>query len=100
MNLDAFDPIAAGRDATYRHGVLVTENKLPSLRTAQVNLAPLLPSATIDALNAAGCRREFHVTPPKWPYPPTEPVFVPYAIPPVEVRRRVASALKGWDGDG
>ena len=98
MNLDAFDPIAAGRDETYRHGVLVTETNLPSLRTAQVNLAPLLPSATIDALNAAGCRREFHVTPPKWPYPPTEPVFVPYAIPPVEVRRRVASALK--DGTG
>lgn len=89
-----FDPIAAGRDETYKHGVLVTNTDLPSLRTAQVNLAPLLPSATIDALTAAGCRREFHVTPPKWPYPPPEPVFVPYAIPPVEVRRRVASALK------
>lgn len=91
---DAFDPIAAGRDTTYAHGVLVTNTNLPSLRLAQVNLAPLLPSATIDALTAAGCRREFHVTPPKWPYPPSEPVFVPYAIPPVEVRRRVASALK------
>jgi hypothetical protein len=60
---------------------------------AQVNLAPLLPSATIDALTAAGCRREFHVTPPTWPYPATEPAFVPYAIPPIEVRRRVAAAL-------
>ena len=93
-----FDPIAAGRDKTYGRGVLVTSTNLPSLRLAQVNLAPLLPSATIDALTAAGCRREFHVTPPTWPYPATEPAFVPYAIPPIEVRRRVAAALRKGTG--
>jgi hypothetical protein len=64
------------------------------LRTAQVNLAPLLPHRTVDALVRLGINPEFHITPPAWGYPPTTPSFVPYTVPPIEVRRRVSAAAR------
>jgi hypothetical protein len=94
----SFDAIAAGMDKMYRYGVLVTDTDLPSLRTAQVNLAPLLPHRTVDALVRLGIIPEFHITPPAWGYPPTTPSFVPYTVPPIEVRRRVSAALAVRDG--
>jgi len=90
----SFDVIAAGMDKTYRYGVLVTDTDLPSLTSAQVNLAPLLPHRTVDALVRLGINPEFHITPPAWGYPPTTPSFVPYTVPPIEVRRRVSAAAR------
>jgi hypothetical protein len=55
----SFDVIAAGMDKTYRYGVLVTDTDLPSLRSAQVNLAPLLPHAPWTRWCDLGLTRSF-----------------------------------------
>ena len=57
----------------------------------QVNLAPLLPKDVSTAMRKANVTAEFHITPPAWPYPPTEAKFRPFAVPLVEVRRRLAA---------
>eukprot|EP00966_Prymnesium_polylepis_P000079 1776-Prymnesium_polylepis.1 len=63
------------------------------LSCLQVNLAPLLPPRVLRAFDAANVSAQFHITPPAWGRPPTEP-FAPYAVPLVEVRRRLAAAAQ------
>ena len=69
----------------------ILETDLPSLRHLQINLAPLLPVGVLDAFRLANVSAEFHITPPAWGYAPTEP-FRPFAVPVVEVRRRLSVA--------
>ena len=65
----------------------------PLSPTLQVNLAPLLPTRSLAALSALNVSARFYITPPAWPAPPTER-FRPYAVPVVEVRRRLADAAR------
>ena len=58
-----------------------------------MNLAPLLPTRSLAALSALNVSARFYITPPAWPAPPTER-FRPYAVPVVEVRRRLADAAR------
>ena len=60
----------------------------------QVNLAPLLPNATLDVMARTGVAAEFYISPPSWGRPPTEAGFRPFAIPLVEVRRRISATLR------
>ena len=69
----------------------ILETDLPALRDLQVNLAPLLPPEVLEAFRVANASAELYITPPAWPYAPTEP-FRPFAIPIIEVRRRLAVA--------
>lgn len=72
----------------------ILHTDLPALRELQVNLAPLLPAHVLAALSAANASAEFHISPPAWPYPPTEGVFRPFSVPLVEVRRRLSAAVR------
>ena len=65
----------------------------PLSPTLQVNLAPLLPTRSLAALSALNVSARFYITPPAWPARPTER-FRPYAVPVVEVRRRLADAAR------
>ena len=73
----------------------VLDTDLPALRHLQVNLAPLLPPRVLGALDATNVTAEFHITPPAWPYPPTETTFRPFSAPLTEIRRRVSTAEQG-----
>jgi hypothetical protein len=70
----------------------ILQTDLPALRHLQVNLSPLLPPGTLEALRRVGALPEFHISPPSWSLPPTEG-FRPFAVPVVEVRRRIAAAV-------
>ncbi|KAL1528897.1 hypothetical protein AB1Y20_010219 [Prymnesium parvum] len=79
------------------HAIEILKTDLPSLRDLQINLAPLLPGHVLDAFHWANVSAEFYITPPGWSYSPTER-FRPFAVPVVEVRRRIAAAiLQGKD---
>ena len=71
----------------------IVQTNLPSLRDLQINLAPLLPAHVLGAFTATNVSAEFHITPPSWGYAPTEP-FRSFAVPLVEVRRRLAVARR------
>ena len=78
-------------------GIVVLDTDVDALKTAQVNLAPLLPTHAKEALRRAGADLDFHITPPpgSWPYGPTEETFRPFALPLAEARRRVAGVVGG-----
>ena len=69
----------------------IVQTNLPAIRDLQINLAPLLPPAVLSAFASTNVSAEFYITPPKWPYAPPE-AFRPFAVPVVEVRRRLAVA--------
>ena len=107
---DAYDAYARayGPDVAVR----VEATDLPSLRDAQINLAPLFPDSVKRALRLTDVTPEFLIAPPLWgprydnPEAPNlgsraRPVTLPLA----EARRRVTAALaeakkKGGDGNG
>jgi len=107
---DSYDAYARayGPDVAVR----VEATDLPSLRDAQINLAPLFPDSVKRALRLTDVTPEFLIAPPLWgprydnPEAPNlgsraRPVTLPLA----EARRRVTAALaeakkKGGDGDG
>ena len=63
----------------------------PDVCFTQVNLAPLLPAATLATLRRINASAEFYIAPPRWGAPPTD-AFRPFAAPLVEVRRRAATS--------
>jgi hypothetical protein len=115
-------PIAAGDDAYDAYdayaraygpdvAVRVEATDLPSLRDAQINLAPLFPDSVKRALRLTDVTPEFLIAPPRWgprydnPEAPklgsrARPVTLPLA----EARRRVSAALAeaktARDGNG
>ena len=72
----------------------IVATDLAAVRDLQVNLAPLLPAGTLAALRRVGSLAEFYIAPPKWGLAPTEATFRPFAVPLVEVRRRLAAAAQ------
>ena len=91
--------LAADREHSATSALYILDTDLPSLRHLQVNLAPLLPPATLQALQRAHVAAEFYITPPRWSAPLPEP-FRPYAVPAIEVRRRVAPAAAAAESGG
>jgi hypothetical protein len=84
-------------DFSSAHAIFITATDHPGLRALQVNLAPLLPADTRAAIAAAGACQSFYISPPVWDAPPTE-LFLPVAIPVVEVRRRIGTPEASVNG--
>ena len=108
---DAYDAYARayGPDVAVR----VEATDLPSLRDAQINLAPLFPDYVARALGLTDVTPEFLIAPPVWGprYANPEAPNVgsrmrPVTLPLAEARRRVTAALaeaktaKTRDGNG
>ena len=108
---DAYDAYARayGPDVAVR----VEATDLPSLRDAQINLAPLFPDYVARALGLTDVTPEFLIAPPRWGprYANPEAPNVgsrmrPVTLPLAEARRRVTAALaeaktaKTRDGNG
>jgi hypothetical protein len=95
---DAYDAYARayGPDVAVR----VEATDLPSLRDAQINLAPLFPEAVTRSLRLTDVTPEFLIAPPGWGprYENPEAANVgsrarPLTLPLAEARRRVSAAM-------
>jgi len=74
------------------HAITILATDLAALRDLQVNLAPLLPTVTLEAFRDTNVTADFYISPPKWGLPPTEPTFRSFATTFLEARRRIAAA--------